>query len=86
MQKWVDDNTTIPQWIAVGGTVLSPKAKDLSSEEEYRPTACLNTSYKLFTGILAKFMKEHAEENEILGQKSNGDMPRCFRNRRPTTD
>ena len=32
MQKWVDDNTTIPQWIAVGRTVLLPKAKDLSSE------------------------------------------------------
>ena len=44
MQKWVDDNTTIPQWIAVGRTVLLPKAKDLSSEEEYRPITCLNTS------------------------------------------
>ena len=31
MQIWVDDNTTIPQWIAVGRTVLLPKAKDLSS-------------------------------------------------------
>ena len=41
------------------------KAKDMSSEEKYRPITCLNTSYKLFTGILAKFMKEHAEENEI---------------------
>ena len=30
MQKWVDDNTTIPQWIAVGRMVLLPKAKDLS--------------------------------------------------------
>ena len=28
MQKWVDDNTTIPQWITVGRTVLLPKAKD----------------------------------------------------------
>ena len=46
MQKWVDDNTTIPQWIAVDRTVLLPKAKDLSSEEEYCPINCLNTSYK----------------------------------------
>ena len=61
----MDDNTTIPQWIAVGRTVLLPKVKDLSSEEEYRPITCLNTSYKLFAGILAKFMKEHAEKNEI---------------------
>ena len=72
MQKWVDDNTTIPQWIAVGRTVLLPKAKDLSPEEEYRPITCLNTSYKLFTGILAKFMKEHAEENEIWDRNQMG--------------
>ena len=30
----MDDNTTIPQWIAVGRTVLLPKAKELSSEED----------------------------------------------------
>ena len=72
MQKWVDDNTTIPQWIALGRTVLLPKAKDLSSEEEYRPITCLNTSYKLFTGILAKFMKEHAEENDIWDRNQMG--------------
>ena len=68
----MDDNTTIPQWISVGKTVLLPKAKDLSSEEEYHPIACLNTSYKLFTGILAKFMKEHAEENEIWDRNQMG--------------
>ena len=72
IQNWVDDNTTIPQWIAVGRTVLLPKAKDLSSEEEYRPITCLNTSYKLFTGILVKFMKEHAEEDEIWDRNQMG--------------
>ena len=68
----MDDNTTIPQWIAVGRTVLLPKAKDLSSKEEYRPITYLNTSYKLFTGILAKFTKEHAEENEIWDRNQMG--------------
>ena len=72
MQKWVDDNTTIPQWIAVGRTVLLPKAKDLSSEEECCPITCLNTSYKLLTGILTKFMREHAEENEIWDRNQMG--------------
>ena len=71
-EKWVDDNSTIPQWMAVGRTVLLPKAKDLSSEEEYRPITCLNTSYKLFTALLAKFMKEHAEENEIWDKNQMG--------------
>ena len=72
MQKWVDDNTTIPQWIALGRTVLLPKAKDLSSEEEYSPITWLNTSYKLFAGILAKFMKEHTEGNKIWDRNQMG--------------
>ena len=52
--------------------ILLPKAKDLSPEEECRPITCLNTSYKLFTGILAKFMKEHADENEIWDRNQMG--------------
>ena len=78
MQKWVDDNTTILQWIAVGRTVLLPKTKDLSSEEEYPTMYCLNTSCKLFTGILAKFMKEHVEENEIWDRNQIGGHAKMF--------
>ena len=36
------------------------KIEDLSFEEEYRPITYLNTSYKLFTGMIGRYMRDHA--------------------------
>ena len=72
MQEWIDNNDTIPDWIALGRTVLIPKTKNLSSEKDYRPITCLNTSYKIFTGILAKYLKKHADENDIWDRSQMG--------------
>ena len=46
--------------------MLLPKIKDLSIEKYYRPITCLNASYKIFTGALESFMKEHVIRNDIL--------------------
>ena len=48
-----------------GRTVLIPKSEDLSDENNYQSITCLNTSYKIFTGLLGKHMKDHADKNEI---------------------
>ena len=57
---------------SVGRTVLIPKSKDLSDEKTYRPITCLNTSYKLLTGLVGKFMKNHAIENNIWDEGQLG--------------
>jgi hypothetical protein len=72
MCKWVGDNGTMPDWLTVGRTVLIPKTQDLSSERDYRPITCLNTSYKLFTGILARYLKKHADQNNIWDESQMG--------------
>lgn len=46
-------------------TVLLPKSDDLSNEKNYNFITCLNTSYKIFLGITAGYMKEYAERNSI---------------------
>ena len=33
--------------------------------KNYHPMSCLDTSYKVLTGIVGKFMKNHAIENNI---------------------
>jgi hypothetical protein len=66
------DNSMIPAWWPSGRTVLLPKANDLSDEKNYRPITCLNTSYKLLTGIIAKYMREHTMENGIWDEGQLG--------------
>ena len=63
--KIKEDNTNIPTWWPTGRTVLLPKTKNLKDEKNYRPKTCLNTSYKIMTVVVAKYMREHTMENEI---------------------
>ena len=56
MQAWIDNQNRVPNWLTLGRTVLIPKTEDLSSEKDYRPITYLNTSYKIFTGILAQHL------------------------------
>ena len=72
MNKWLDNVQSIPQWLTLGRTVLIPKAKDVSSEKEYRPITCLNTSYKIFTGVLGNYMKDHVDRNNIWDRNQMG--------------
>ena len=59
MKRWIEDPEQMPRWITDGRTVLLPKTEDLGNERNYRPITCLNTCYKIFTGIVATYMKEH---------------------------
>ena len=67
-----DDNILIPTWWPLGRTVLIPKSKDVSDGKNYCPITCLNTSYKLPTGFVGKFMKNHAIENTIWDEGQLG--------------
>ena len=55
----------IPTWLTQGQTVLLPKTEDVSNEKNYRPIICLNTIYKIFTGMIGSYMKNHADRNNI---------------------
>lgn len=72
MQTWIIETNTIPEWIAVGRGVMIPKAEDLSIVKDYRPITCLNTVYKIYTGMIAKYLKSHAERNEMWDQNQMG--------------
>ena len=55
----------IPEWWPSGRTFLLPKTKTISDEKNYHPITCLNTSYKILTDLVAKYMREHTTVNEI---------------------
>nr|CAH7765790.1 unnamed protein product [Callosobruchus chinensis] len=50
--SWLNQGQSILAWFVKGRTVLLPKTGDLSEPKNYRPIACLNACYKLFTRIL----------------------------------
>ena len=72
MKRLRQDTSRIPEWWPSGRTVLIPKTKNLSDEKNYRPITCLNTSYKILTGLVAKYMRERALVNEIWGEGQLG--------------
>ena len=58
--------------------MLLPKTKDLSDEKNYRPITCLNTSYKLLTGLMGKYTRKHAIENDIWDEGQLGAVERIL--------
>ena len=66
------DTSRMPEWWLSGRTVLLPNTKNLSDEKNYRPITCLNTSYKILTGLVAKYMREHALVSEIWDEGQLG--------------
>ena len=70
--KIKEDNTNIPTWWPTGSTVLLLKTKSLEDEKDYHPITCLNTSYKIMTGVVAKYMRKHTMENEIWDEGQLG--------------
>lgn len=74
MVRWKQEVDRIPRWLTFGRSVLSPKTEDLSPAGDYRPITCLNTSYKIYTGMMGRYMKEHAESNNIWDEGQLGAM------------
>ena len=55
-----------PDWLATTKTILLPK-NDLTYEAKiYRPIACQNIMYKIYTGLINNFLEEHCSINDII--------------------
>ena len=71
-KRWIEQPDAIPEWMTEGRTVLLPKSEDLSSERNYCLITCLNICYKLFTGMIANYMKDHVDRNCIWDRSQLG--------------
>ena len=60
-----DDNRLMPTWWLLRRAVLIPKSNNLSDEKNYHPITRLNTLDKPLTGLVAKFIRNHAIKNSI---------------------
>ncbi len=76
-------NGNLPSWMTEGKTVLIMKDENKGTiVSNYRPIACLPTTYKLLTGMIAESMYEHLENSKQLPNEQKG----CRKNSRGTKD
>ena len=61
--------------IIIGITYLIPKSRDSKEVRNYRPITCLTTMYKTLTGIRAKRISTHLEEQSVLPTEQKGCHP-----------
>lgn len=62
----IDGAIELPKWLTSGRVVLIHKSGSKEDPANYRPIACLNTSYKLITAMLASYLGTHADRLGVL--------------------
>ena len=48
------------------------RKEDLSNAKDYRPRTCFNMCYKIFTGMIGSYMKDHAKRNNMWDRSQLG--------------
>lgn len=66
MSACILNGSELPSWLTRGRVVLIYKSGNRDDPANYRPIACLNTSYKLITSMLASLLREHSEKLHVL--------------------
>jgi len=71
----IEELEKAPDWLTTGVTYLIPKSGDSEEVRNYRPITCLMTMCKTLTGIIAKRISTHLEEQSLLPAEQNGCHP-----------
>ena len=58
---------------------MLPKTKNLTDKKNYFPITCFDTSYKLVTGLVGKYMREHTMENDTCDEGKLGAVAGVLR-------
>ena len=61
-----------PEWLTQGLTYLLPKNNETKNPKNYRPIACLPTTYKVLTSVITERTHTFLEGNNLLPQEQKG--------------
>ena len=59
----------LPTWLSAAHTVLLPKITDTHIAKNYRPIACLNVMYKIYSSCINQCLMDHVYKNSIVTPK-----------------
>ena len=73
LNRIYEDEILLTDWFAAMETILSPKI-DLTDEDiNYRPIACPNITYKIYTDMINNFLKAQWSVNDIITLEQTRD-------------
>ena len=69
INKYLNGEKKILEWLGRGRTVLIPKSNNLTKKDKYRLITCLITIYKNFTAVMADIVTEHLKANNLWDEQ-----------------
>ena len=71
IEKVVNHEMNVPQWMVTGRTVLIAKTKAATTPDQYRPIACLNTMYKTLAATVERIVRQHVNARGWMRELSS---------------
>ena len=75
LQNTYKGEIDLPDWLSLAKTTLTSKNENTRIAKNYRPIACLNIMYKLYTSCLNIFLQEHCIRNNTITPEQAGGKP-----------
>ena len=76
--KIVKDPKQTPDWLVEGATNLLPKKEETWIPKNYRPIACLQTTFKILISVITDRLYSHLEEEAIMTPEQRGGKKDCY--------
>ena len=74
----IKDPKQTPDWLLEGATNLLPKKEETSIPKNYRPIACLPTTFKILTSVITDRLYSHLEKETIVTSEQRGGKKDCY--------
>ena len=68
----IKDPKQTPDWLIEGATNLLPKKEETWIPKNYRPIACLPTTFKILTSVITDRLYNHLEKEAIMTPEQTG--------------
>ena len=74
----MQDPSLTPEWLVEGTTNLLPKKEETWIPKNYRPIACLPTTFKILTSVITDRLYNHLEKESIMTLEQRGGKKNCY--------
>ena len=74
----MQDPSLTPEWLVEGTTNLLPKKEETWIPKNYRPIACLPTTFKILTSVITDTFYNHLEKESIMTPEQRGGKKNCY--------